>query len=175
MMEDDDERAEFTRIYDTYGDAVFRRVLAILKNRQDAEDAVQEAWIRVAKNVRVLRGKEERTVCAYVMKVARNQAITLFRERARREEALCNTCEDGASCDDDLLSLCGEADIDGIRACFASLPEIYRDVLSLYFFYHHTVSEIASLINAKPATVNSRLTRGRKMLIALLKERGYHG
>ena len=174
MIDGEDEKAEFERLYRRYADSVFRRTLAILKNQQDAEDAMQETWIKIAQNICVLRDKEERTVCAYIMKVARNQSITLYRQREKREEMLCDP-EEEPSCDGDLFAICEEAEIAEIRACFAELPECYRDILSLYFFYHHTIAEIAYLLDMKAATVNSRLTRGRKKLIELLEGRGYHG
>ncbi len=174
MIDGEDERAEFERLYRQYADGVFRRALAVLKNQHDAEDAMQETWIRVAKNMSVLRGKEERTVCAYIMKIACNQSITLYRQRVRREETLMETDTEPVS-DGELFGICEKLEIEEIRACFAALPACYRDVLSLYFFYHHTIAEIAYLLDMKTATVNSRLTRGRKRLIELLERRGYHG
>ncbi len=175
MLEDGADRAEFARIYGSYADAVFRRALAILKNQQDAEDAMQETWIKVAQHMDVLHGKEERVICAYIMKIARNQAITLFRQREKREAEISDTSPEDVACDDTLFNLCGQAAVSEIKECFAALPDRYRDILSLYFFYHHTIAEIAYLLDLKTATVNSRLTRGRKRLIELLEGRGYHG
>ncbi|MBQ9748692.1 MAG: sigma-70 family RNA polymerase sigma factor [Clostridia bacterium] len=175
MIDDGDDRAAFVRIYRQYADGVFRRALGVLKNRHDAEDAMQETWLRVAKNVHVLRGKEERVVCAYIMKVALNQSITLYRERARREEHTCEMQTEELATDGEVWDACASLALEEIRESFAALPEHYRDVLSLYFFYHHSIREIARLLDMKPATVNSRLTRGRSKLIELLKERGYHG
>ena len=175
MLEEDGDRAEFVRIYGLYADAVFRRALAILKNQQDAEDAMQDTWMKVAENIGVLRGKEERTICAYVMKIATNHAITLSRARTRRDEILCDAPSEESVCDDDVFDICSVMAVEEIRACFEALPVSYRDVLSLYFFYQQSIKEIAVLLGMKPATVNSRLTRGRKKLIELLKERGYHG
>ena len=54
-------------------------------------------------------------------------------------------------------------------------PVHYRDVLSLYFFYHHSIPEIAKLLHIKPATANSRFTRGRKKLIDMLERKGFYG
>ena len=77
--------------------------------------------------------------------------------------------------DDALFLLCEKADIADIRDCFESLSEPYRDVLSLYSFYHHSIPQIASLLDIKTATANSRFTRGRKKLIELLERKGFYG
>ncbi|MBQ8496454.1 MAG: RNA polymerase sigma factor [Clostridia bacterium] len=174
VIERGPQRMEFSRIYHRYADSVFRKTLYILKNQQDAEDAVQETWFKVAKNMDRLHDMEERTVGAYIMKIAYNQAITVLRQREKiplydEEETELAVTEDA------LFYLCEQADIADITACFAALPTHYRDVLSLYFFYHHSIPEIARLLNEKQSTINSRFTRGRKQLISLLERRGFHG
>ena len=45
-----------------------------------------------------------------------------------------------------------------------NLPEKYRLVIHLYYYEGYSVKEIASILNKPPATVNTRLDRGRKML-----------
>lgn len=169
------ERREFELLYHRYADGVFRKTLYILKNQEDAEDAVQETWLRVAKNIDRLRDKEERTVYAYIMKIAYHQALAILREREKSPPIQEEDFSEPYDSEDALYYLCEQADIADITACFASLPEHYRDVLSLYFFYHHSIAEIAKLLKLKQSTVNSRFTRGRKQLIALLERRGFHG
>ncbi len=174
MIENETEKAEFARIYQRYADGVFRKTLYILKNQQDTEDTVQETWIKVAKNIHKIQHKEERVIGAYIMKIAYHQAISMLRLREKlpteQEEY-----EEPAVQEDALFFVCEKASIEDITSCFAALPAHYRDVLSLYFFYHHSIPEIAKLLNVKQSTVNSRFTRGRKQLIALLERRGFHG
>lgn len=175
VIDSETDKAEFERIYYQYGESIFRKTLYILKNQHDAEDAVQETWLKVAKNMHHLHGKEDKTVCAYVMKIAQNQALTLLRQRNKDASCEKEDFDEPAIHEDALFQICEEADICDISDCFAALPAHYRDVLSLYFFYHHSIPEIARLLNEKTSTVNSRFTRGRKKLIALLERRGFHG
>ncbi len=169
----DGEKTEFERLYDQYADDIFRKTLYILKNQQDTEDVVQETWFKVAKNMDKLKDKDDRIVLAYIMKIAYHQAISQLREKNDTDEPLTET--DAQTEEDALFLLCERADMQDIIACFSALPAHYRDVLSLYFFYHHSIPEIAKLLHIKTATANSRFTRGRKKLIAMLERKGFYG
>ncbi len=175
MIDSESDRSEFERIYRRHEQTIFRKTLFILKNQQDTEDVLQEVWLKVAKNVDIVRDMNDATAFSYVMKIAENQAMTFFRKQDKKEVFLTEDELDGAVCDDELFTACDRVDINEILACFAELPDIYRDVLSLYFFHHHSVAQIASLLGQKISTVNSRLDRGRKKLIKLLERRNIHG
>ena len=174
MIETEAGRSEFERIYLRYEDIVFRKILHVIRNREDTEDVMQETWIRVAKNIEVLRDKDDAVVFSYIMKIATNQAMTFFRKQNTSEISLTEEELDEAASDDSLFTACDRVGIDEIAACFAELPKIYRDVLSLYFFHEHNTDEIAELLNMNVSTVSSRLVRGRKKLILLLERRGIH-
>jgi RNA polymerase sigma-70 factor (ECF subfamily) len=174
LIDGEANQTEFERIYLRYEESVFRKLLHILRKREDTEDVMQETWIKVAKNIEVLRGKDDAVVFSYIMKIATNQAMTFFRKQNTLEVPLTDEELDGAVSDDALFTACDRVGIDEIAACFAELPKIYRDVLSLYFFHEHNTDEIAELLDMNPSTVSSRLVRGRKKLILLLERRGIH-
>lgn len=174
MMDDGKNELTFESIYQAYADGIFKRTYHILKSQEDAEDAMQETWMKVIQNIEVLRGKSDRVIKAYIMKIAKNEAITIIRKRKKDTEILCTVEGADIASEDDLFELCEKNDISEIVKCFAELDDIYRDVLSFYYFYHHSIKEIAKIMNMNEATVNSRLTRGRKKLMILLKRRGYH-
>ena len=174
LIDDETDKLTFEAIYQKYSDGIFRRTHKLLKNQQDAEDAMQETWLKVMENIDVLRGKNDRIVKAYIMKIAKNESITIMRKRGKDEKMLCTIEDVEIASDEDLFAICEQNHVSEILACFAELGDIYRDILSLYYFYHHSIKEIAKLMNMNEASVNSRLTRGRKKLIELLKRRGYH-
>ena len=175
MIDSESDRSEFERIYNRYEETVFRKTLYILKNQQDAEDVMQEVWIKVAKNISIIQDMNDATAFSYIMRIAENQAMTFFRKQNKSEVPLTEEEMDGVACDDELFTACDRVDIDEIVACFAELPAIYRDVMSLYFFHQHSVAQIAALFDQKISTINSRLNRGRKKLIKLLERRDIRG
>ncbi len=48
MLETDEERSEFQRLYETYSQQMIRIAISKVNNRNDAEDAVHEAFLRIA-------------------------------------------------------------------------------------------------------------------------------
>ena len=83
MIDGETKRKEFSHIYHRYADSVFRKILYILKNQQDAEDAVQETWLKVAKNIDRLNDMEDRAIGAYILKIAYHQAINIIRQKEK--------------------------------------------------------------------------------------------
>ncbi len=174
LIDVESDQTEFEQIYRQYEEPIFRKILYIVHNQQDAEDVMQEVWIKVAKNISVFRDMSDAVAFSYIMKMATNQAISFFRKQNKNEISLAEEDLDDIVCDDALFAACDGVDIEEITACFAELPAIYRDILSLYFFNEHTTSQIARLLGMKDSTVSSRLNRGRKLLIKLLERRGIH-
>ena len=79
------DQINFEWIYRKYYDSVFRRAYKILHNQQDTEDVVQETWTKVLENIEMFRGKNDQTIGAYIMRIARNQSITVLRKRGREK------------------------------------------------------------------------------------------
>lgn len=172
---EEDNDAVFERLYNTYADDVFRRVLRILKNKQDAEDAMQNTWKSVAENISFFRAKTDISIRAYLLRIARNQAITIFRERQKEEkyfsdEDIMNTPDD-FDVESRLLNACAKTEADNIHRCLRELSEPYRDVLILFYFHQNSTKEIAKLMNMNENTVRTRLSRGRERLLRLLERR----
>src|SRR5512136_446408 len=80
--EDVDLRLE--ELYDRFGTALYRYALSITSSPEDAEDAVQDVFVRIARKPVVLR-KPER-LKAYIFTAARNAAYSILRGRRRRDE-----------------------------------------------------------------------------------------
>ena len=177
MIPDESDKLNFERMYETYADDVLKRIMRLLRNRQDAEDVSQETWLAIAKRIVFFREKNEKSVKSYILKIARNRAITSYHKRKKTEE-ICleniyyhegNTYSDEAS----LIEFCEMNDISRIADCIASLDEIYSDALNMYYFHHHTIKEISYLLNVKESTMRNRIVRGRGKLIQLLSEKEY--
>ena len=174
LIDGKSDQTEFERIYRQYEKTVFKKILHILRNQHDTEDVMQEVWIKVAKNISVLRDKNDAVIFSYIMTIANNQAMTFFRKQNHAELLLTEEEIDELTYDEALFAACDRAELEEITACFAELPNIYRDVLSLHIFYQHTTEQIAKLLDLNASTVGSRLSRGRKKLIKLLERRGIH-
>ena len=178
VIDIESEKLDFEKFYRLYKDDVYAYARSLLKTREDAEDASQNTWLWLAKNHKVFRVKDERSVKISLMRVVRSRAIDIYRKNKRDEKLRTqeeqsflffnkNEDEDAILCD-----ICEKEDVTVIVSCIKALDEHYRDVLNLYYLNHSSTGEIANILHIKESTARQRLTRGRQKLIALLKERG---
>lgn len=85
-IEDDDIRSKLETIYEKYSGAMYRKAYSVLENKSDAEDAVSEAFIRLYKNVHVIRVPESRETKSLAIIIAEHCAIDIYRKRKRLNE-----------------------------------------------------------------------------------------
>ena len=137
-----------------YGDSLFRYCLVILGNVQDAQDAVQETFIRYIRKRPLFDNSEHEK--AWLLKVAANRCKDMIRFRISHQTVNI----------EEISIMAKEKENTGIIDALMSLPEKLRSVLLLYYVEGYKTEEIAEMINRSPSAVKMRLMKGR----ALLKE-----
>lgn len=141
-----------------YGPAVFRLAYARTGSRADAEDVMQEVFLRLLR-ARPEFSSEEHAK-AWLLHVAANCANDLFRAPwRRREEPLAEG-----------LSAPEEPERGGVVEAVLALPPKYRAAVHLYYYEELSVEEIAEILGRRPGTVKSRLSRARALLRRYLME-----
>jgi RNA polymerase sigma-70 factor (ECF subfamily) len=140
--------------YDRYGRQLFRHALALTRQRQDAEDAVQNAFLKW-----VRRGRRDRIVDleAFLHTVVRGEALRLL---ARRRPTV------GLDADALVASTNGTTapEVEQLNRCLHRLPAKQREVLVLHVFEGLTFRRIAEVLGISPDTVASRYRYGRDKL-----------
>ena len=175
LIDDEHDRIKFQKIYDQYADDVFKRRYGLIKNQQDTEDIMQETWLAVAENIAFYRTKNDASIRAYILRIAKNRSITFYHKKEKMKkhqcgEELADLTED---CDYEnlLFDICAKSDVAIICECINSLDEIYSDVLNYFYLHERSVKEISKLLKLKEVTVRARLSRGRIKLLKMLEER----
>lgn len=174
-LDDDIDKMNFENIFYKYHQDIYRRIYPILRNTEDTEDAMQNTWICIFTHIEKFRNKDDGAIQAYILRIARNQAISFLREKKKTERTISNTELTESVDHSELFDLCEAEGVSAVLECIKMLSEEQRDVLNLYYFHHHSLKEIAKLLNLSEVAVASRWTRGRRKLIELLERRGYHG
>ena len=158
-------RAElFERIMVPHLRAAYNLAAWITRSPQDAEDLVQEAYIRALRHFDGFRGGDER---AWLLAIVRNTCLTWLRRSKGREpveqfdERLHSATGEFADAEKNLLR---DADAGSLRNCLESLPLEYREVIVLRELEEMSYKEIAEVTATPPGTVMSRLNRARKRL-----------
>jgi RNA polymerase sigma-70 factor (ECF subfamily) len=80
-----DHRREAARLYREYGPAVYRRCLRLLRDRDAAQDATQEVFVRLVGNMARLEGRQD--VIPWIYRVATNHCLNLRRNSGRHAES----------------------------------------------------------------------------------------
>lgn len=164
MLETDAERQVFLGLYHEYGNAMLKGSQRYFPNDPSAaEDAVQNAWLKVVQNFSKVQDIPCKKRGAYLVIIVKNESISILRKR-RQELPFDETLPYKETEDDDVASI-----IEVIHR----LPEPYRAVLELRFVEECTSQQIAQMLNLTEATVNTRIHRGRTLLIQKLREAGY--
>jgi len=164
-----DRKAQF-EIYKQYSKAMFNTSYRILKDSAEAEDAVQESFLKAFLNLESYLGNV--SFGAWLKKIVINTSLDALRKRKPDFEDIDNLkggiVEEEMHPDESEL----EFKIDQIKKAMLELPDGYRIVLMLNLLEGYDHDEISEILGITPSTSRSQLLRARKKLLELLKERG---
>ena len=143
----------------------------IVGNRQDAEDAAQEALLRIAINIEGIDTEDDKRTRCYVLTAAKNAAKDILKNKAARAKTV--DVEDAFEVyeDDSSLEVIDKCGYEEIVDCIRELDPIYRDVLYYRLVEEMSEKEIASLLGRKYGTVKMQIKRGKSALIKSLENR----
>ena len=143
-----------------YQNNLFAAAFNVCKNAQDAEDIVQDTFIRY-----YTLNKEfdnEQHIRAWLLRVAINKAKNANHTFWRRNKL---------SIEDYMETLTFETpQSENLFETVMQLPEKYRIVIHLYYYEDYSVREIADILRLSESNVKVRLSRGRSLLKKVLKE-----
>ncbi len=158
-----------------YMDALYSAAMRMTRNRADAEDLVQETYLRAYRGYD--RFEEGTNLRAWLYRILTNTFINSYRAKQRRPDETdlsdvedlylyrrlggMETAELGRSAEDTLLDTVTDTEV---KAALDSLPEQFRVAVLLADVEGFSYKEIAEMLDIPIGTVMSRLHRGRKAL-----------
>lgn len=153
-------------LYDRYGGAVYALAHRMLRDKQGAEDLVQEVFVKVWRASALFRPERGRFL-AWLLQIAHTTAVDVLR---RRNRSLPMTDVDGVVATGPSPEEEAERAVIGeqVRGALMRLPPEQRQVLELAYYEGLTHQEIARLVQIPLGTVKSRLRLGLVGLRRLL-------
>ena len=145
---------EFETIYELYADMLYRLALSYMKQKEDAEDIVQDVFTKYFCGFHLpLSGEQEK---AWFIRVTINQCHDALRKRSYR---LHDSVEDvaevaGATMDEP----------DELFDVLQNIPDKYKDVIILHYLEGYSVEEITKMLGISASATKMRLKRGREFL-----------
>lgn len=153
-------RQELEELVNRHAPAVYRLAYARTGSREDAEDVMQEVFLRLLRRAPELNGEDH--LRAWLLHAAANSANSLHRRPWRRREL---PLEEGA------VQAAPPEHNEALEAVLA-LPEKYRVPVCLHYCEGYTTAEVADILGKKEATVRTWLFRARGLLRDMLTEEG---
>lgn len=144
---------EFTKIYEMYVDDIYRLCFSFMKNHMDAEDAVQETFMKYYHSGKDF--EDEGHLKAWLIVTASNHCKNLLKQWWRKGQNLENYQEavgEGGQMVDEMMEL------------VMKLPWKYKTAVYLYYYEGYDSREIARMLKKPDSTIRTYLQRARKLL-----------
>lgn len=145
-------------LYDDFSAALLGIALGILKNRAEAEEALQEIFLSVWKKASRYNEAQGRA-STWLISITRNRCIDRLRMRQRREKVHRNAHDETTIWPEQDTPLIASERASKVQQTLKSLPDEMRHILELVFFQNLTQTEIAETLQQPLGTVKSRIRR----------------
>ncbi len=163
------DRQAQLKLYKQYCDGMFCVAMRFLRNPDDAEDVLQEAFIKAFQKIDQFKG--EVTFGAWLKRIVINKSLDFIKARkdhfVELKESTLHIVED------DDWSVADSVSLDAVKSAMEQLPERYKYVVQLYLVEGYDHSEIAQILDLTETTCRTRLLRGKGHLKELLKDLRY--
>lgn len=156
------DNQQYTQVVYKYAETIFRVAYSYCNNRCDAEDVVQNVFLKLLKYNKDFNDDEH--IKKWLIKVTANEAknacTSFWKKRIVPLEEF----------DSDRTEEFEDEQKSNLFEAIHKLKEKYRIIVHLYYYEDYSVREISALLNIKETTVQTRLMRARLKLKELLKE-----
>ena len=160
-------------LYDRFSAAMLATCMRYTGNKVEAEDLLQEGFIKIFKNIYEFKAKNEGSLAAWIKRIMINTSISYLRKK-RNQLFVENieTYQPFENKEDELEDFeIQQPDGDELMKLISELPDGYRLVFNLYVLENHSHKEIAQMLNITEGTSKSQLSKAR----AYLQKRIYEG
>lgn len=169
QMEDNDDQAFLMDIFDRYYPLMLSRARKML--REGADDAVQNAFVRLIRNVSKLRSLPAPALVVYITKTVNSAALDLMDYDARRKhwgiDDENEAVSDSASSPEQIMLNREMASY--VSKALSMLSDFDRNLLYYYLETDFTTEEIASMMSIAPKSIYTYISRARKRAVKLME------
>lgn len=163
------DRKSQLKLYGQYCDGMYVVAMRFLQNSDDAEDALQDAFISAFQKIHQFSG--EVTFGAWLKRIVVNKCIDFL--ESKKQDLLSLEEHHMQAIDDDDWSIGSEISIGEVKGAIQNLPEKYRYVVLMYLVEGFDHKEIAQVLELTETTSRTRLLRGKGYLKSALIKKGY--
>jgi len=151
-------------LYQLHYRRIYNTCLRIIGNSQDAEEAMQDVFLKLFDNIDNLQ--DEEAFYSWSRRIAVRTSIDRIRKKEPVFESLDNLSVADEEPDEE-----PELSVESVKRELNNLPDGYRIVLSMRLFEECEFEEIAQALQIKESTARSQYIRGRDKLAGMLKNK----
>lgn len=155
------------QLYKLYSKGMYNVAFRIVRNEDEANDVLQEAFISAFRNLE--RFRAEATFGAWIKRIVVNEAINALKRK--KFEPIPEDNRWDVAEEETPLEYADELTVDRVKRNIALLPDGYRSVLSLYLLEGYDHQEIGEIMGISESTSKSQLNRAKTKLRELLTAR----
>lgn len=157
-------------LYNRYSGSMFGVALRYSRNKSEAEDVLQESFIRIFKYIKSFEGRNQGSLSAWIKTIVIN--TTLSYNRNNKKHHYTEDVDEVQVGENPVFDISSDSDTDErknkIMKAMQQLPHGYRTVFNLYSLEGYTHKEIAEILDISENTSKSQLSKARKYLRNLL-------
>lgn len=157
------------KLYKQYCDGMFCVAMRFLKNADDAEDVMQESFIKAFQKIHQFKG--DVTFGAWLKRIVINKSIDFLKSKRQKLVELDESYMSLEEHDD--WSVDKKITLDQVKKAIAELPEKYKYVVMMFLMEGYDHDEISQVLNITSSACRTRLSRGKGLLKERLKNKGY--
>ncbi|WP_347174503.1 RNA polymerase sigma factor [Polaribacter uvawellassae] len=154
-------------VYNEYKNLLYNSCYRILKSKEDAEDLVQDAFIKGFEKIHQVHN--DVNLAAWFRRIA----INLCFDKIRKEKNIFSL-DDSKEIATETVEIefenAEEISIDFIKECISKLKEKYRVIVVLYMIEEYNHREISEILKINESTVRNQYARGKNQLITMLQK-----
>ena len=145
----DEEKNYFEEIYLNYRQKMYGIAYSILHNAQDSEDAVHQAFLKMADNFQKILSIPRQELPSYIVIIIRNISINIYNKNKKAAERSAELPEDQTAID---INFFGNIDYEQLVSVISHLPDKYKDILILHYINDFSCKEISKMLDIEEKT-----------------------
>lgn len=166
MIDTEEDRHKFEIIYEEYRQTMIKVAYKVLHNKQDAEDAVHLAFLKVAEIITTIEDAISPRTEGLMVVIAKNKAIDIYRENERKGTVELQEWDEDVS---------AEIINDGLLVhCIAKLQDNYRNLLLLKYYHGYSTNEVARIMGISEVNASKLDQRAKKKLKEMYDKENSH-
>lgn len=175
LVDTPEEKSKFKQLYDKYRNLMFFCAREILKDDGLAEDAVQEAFIKLTKYLKKINDIECNKTKHFIVIIVESTSKDIYRREKKQMNVSWEEIEENYHFPQ-MERVEAVSELTDVEKAIMKLPAIYRKIFRMKYVWGYSNSEIGEILNIRQSTLRQRIARGKVILQEILDEMEvYHG